>query len=41
MNNIIDSSNMFKSIYDFSSNIESAFEIGEKIMDDCWGFDLN
>ena len=32
MNNIVDSSNMFKSIYDFSSNIESAFEIGEKIL---------
>ena len=31
MNNSVDNSNMFKSIYDFSSNIESAFEIGEKI----------
>ena len=32
MNDSIDFSNMFKSIYDFSSNIESAFEIAEKIL---------
>ena len=32
MINSVDNSNMFKSIYDFSSNIESAFEIGEKIL---------
>ena len=32
MINSIDNSNMFKSIYDFSKNIESAFEIGEKIL---------
>ena len=31
MINSVDNSNMFKSIYDFSSNIESAFTIGEKI----------
>ena len=32
MTNSLDRSNMYKSIYDFSSNIESAFAIGEKIL---------
>mgnify|MGYP001203438811 FL=1 len=32
MTTSVDNSNMYKSIYDFSSNIESAFTIGEKIL---------